>query len=283
MADAPPALPSNGRPEPSEPPPSVLLHFGSAAAVSALGAAAATLPSGLRVNDSGAAATCGALAVWVALVSAAFVPMLGAVLLLRSARGGLRILAVPSALPNLAAFALWLLLESAVLFLLGAILRATTHHHALAGVTFAIAAVVCGALSMLVARRVVGLYRAGSVRVRALLGAAALVLALGFALLASRFSHTGGARLAASLGPSLVDGFAFFIAAGFASRTAFARIRVLSLLGPPLAVTVLLLGFSALRSCPTLAEAIDEQAPAFAPIARLVQPTSGAGTPHDHN
>lgn len=283
MPDSPPALPSNGRREPKEPPASAILQFGSAVAVSAFGAAAATLPSGLRVTDSGAAATCGALGVWAALTSAAFVPMLGAVLVLRNARAGLRILVAPSALPNVAGVVLWLLLEGVVLLLLGTILRATTHHHALAGVTFAVLAVVSGAVLSLVARRVAALYRAGPRGMRAFLGLTALCLTAGVALFLSRLGHTQAARLGASLGPSLVDGFAFLIAAGFASRIAFARIRVLSLLGPPLAATLLLLGFSTLRSCPPLTEAIDERAPAFAPIARLVQPMAGGGTPHERD
>lgn len=63
--------------------------------------------------------------------------------------------------------AVWGLLALPSFALLGAVLDAHTHHHALAGVTFAVAALVVGAALAIVAARVVGLVRGHLARRRA--------------------------------------------------------------------------------------------------------------------
>ena len=58
---------------------------------------------------------------------------------------------MPAALASLLAFP--------VFVVLGALLRARTHHHALAGVTYAVCALFAGAASWLIAGRMLSLWR----------------------------------------------------------------------------------------------------------------------------
>jgi hypothetical protein len=254
----------------------LVTRFGTAVGASACGAAIATVPAGLRIAASPPA--CGALSVWIVLVAVTFLPMLLAVVVLRSARVGLRAFGGPLAPARFGAFAVWLVLDVFALGLLGALLRSTTHHHALAAVTFALVALATSVLIALVSVRAVEVALAGSHLGRAMLGAASGMVVLAGVFLVRRLGHgevpqqygvlaqslsVGGARAI------LVDGLALIIAGTFASRRALAGRRVLALLGPPAAALFLVLGHSSLRACPPIEEAIGDHAPVFGPLVEL--------------
>src|SRR5262249_44111075 len=139
------------------------------------------------------------------------------------------------------ALAGWIALVLAELSAWGALLRATTHHHALAGVTFAIVGVVLASGAAVVLARFLAIARAATAPGRRALAAAALAVILASLVFLARLARTAGSPGA------LVDGLAIATAAGFASSPALASRRVLALLGPPVLVLVLALGISMLR------------------------------------
>ena len=77
---------------------------------------------------------------WVALAAAALVPMVAAVVVLRGAREGLRAFAGPGAGLRAFGVGLWIASLIVAFTFFGGVLRAHTHHHGLAGVTFAFGA-----------------------------------------------------------------------------------------------------------------------------------------------
>lgn len=246
---------------------SFALRFGTGVGAAAVASALAAIPATLRVaHDSSA----GAVA-WIACVGVMIFPMLVAVLLLRRARVGLRAIGGTDASARMLGVALWLfglfLFEAAF----GSVLRATTHHHALAGTTFAIVSlgvavvlgVVCARLSSIISARSVGVRRF-------LLVAIAGLLALAIVVAALRFSRAIGAGGGSSPGPLLVDLLAFGIAALFASRPSLAQRRGLALAGPPIAIAFLGAGLWSVHGSAAIASAIAAHAPALAPIAALV-------------
>jgi hypothetical protein len=251
---------------------SVVVQFGTAVGLGAAAALATVVPAALRVASSATAGE-GFVRAWLALASAALLPMIGAVVVLRGARESVRAFAGPDA--GLRAFGLGLWLASLLVgfTLFGRVLRANTHHHGLAGVTFAFGALVFAAGSALVCARIVSLARGAPDFARRglvlILGVAA-VLALGYVGL--RFVR-GASHDAASYGAAgtVVDVLAFGLAAFFASPRALVSRRAIALVGPPVAVVVVALGVSSLREAP-MREAIGERAPAFAPVVDLVPP-----------
>jgi hypothetical protein len=219
---------------------------------------------------SSAVASEGTARVWFALAAAALLPMVVAVVVLRGAREGLR--AFGGAGGALRAFGagLWFASLLVGLSVFGSVLRAATHHHALAGVTFGIGAVVMATGSALVCARIVVILRNAPQSTRRTL-AVALTLAMCGAVAWVGF---GFLRAASSDGPSsasgtLVDVLAFALAALFGARRSLVARRTLALIGPPFAVVVLAIGASTLRDAPLL-DAIEEHAPAFGPAASLV-------------
>jgi hypothetical protein len=166
---------------------------------------------------------------------------------------------------------LWLASLLVVFTIFGRVLRANTHHHGLAGVTFAFGALAAAVASALVCARVVALARTAPDFARrglvAILGTAAL-LALAFVGL--RFVR-GASEDAASYGAAgtVVDVLAFALAAFFASRRSLGGRLAIALVGPPVAVVVLALGLTTLRDAP-VREAIGERAPAFAPVVDML-------------
>ena len=154
---------------------------------------------------------------------------------------------------------------------LGSVLRATTHHHALAGVTFAFGALGLALGAALVCARLVAILRDASDRTRRLLAIAiAAVAFLAVAWVSLRFvravTHDTNPSAAAAL---VVDVLAFMLAVLFASRRSFVTRRVLAVVGPPLAVVIMAVGFSFLRDA-SLVDGIRDRAPAFAPVSDLL-------------
>jgi len=234
-----------------------LLRFGSFVGAATLASALATVPAVLRAAGS-LPSGCGSFEAWAALVTAALVPMLVVMWILARAKVGLRALVPTASDARVLALgvAIWVGLETSVLIVLGALLRATTHHHALAGVTFAVGALLAGTLFAPLAARVA---RAMKGRSAALRAGAWLTLALPVAAVAvlARGQSAGLSAAASSIGPRLVDTLAFVGAAAlFGLELVPLRRRLLALLGPPVAAIALAVGISALRSHPGLANTL---------------------------
>jgi hypothetical protein len=116
-------------------------RIGNAAFTATLAAALASLPAAVRLAQADASFPMA----WAVLTAIALVPMAALVPIFRSAREGLRAWAGDGARENGLGFGVWLVAMLAFMARFGAMLRAKTHHHALAGVTFAIGALVLGA------------------------------------------------------------------------------------------------------------------------------------------
>lgn len=249
---------------------SSVVRFGTAVGLGAAAALVCALPATLRVAsvaDAGASAP----RAWVALAAAALGPMVAAVVVLRGAREGLRAFAGPGAGLRAFGVGLWIASLIVTFTFFGGVLRAHTHHHGLAGVTFAFGALGLAIGSGLACARIVSLARAAPDFARRglvlILGAAA-VLALGFVGL--RFVR-GASVDAASYGAAgtVVDVLAFALTAFFASRPSLAGRRAIALLGPPIAVVVAAVGVATWRE-PPVREAIGVRAPAYAPVVNLM-------------
>jgi hypothetical protein len=265
----PPAkLPSTHPPRPSsqgEETGSLVLRFGTAVGLAAAAAMAGAFPAALRVGA--ALGQDGTGRVWTGLAAASLVPMVGAVVVLRGAREGLRVFGGPGAELRAYGVALWASSLLVVLTLIGGVLRATTHQHALAGVTFAFAAAFAAVGLALACVRIVAILRGATPGLR---GGLALVLAMAvFAALGGigmRFLHAAlHEPTSAPAAGMVVDVLAFSLAAVSAAGRTLASRRAVAVVGPPVAVAIVALGFSALRD-PSLRTVIDDRAPAFAAV-----------------
>jgi hypothetical protein len=247
-----------------------VVRFGTAVGLSAIAAMACVVPATMRVASDVAGGT-GMARVWVALAAAALGPMVASVVVLRGAREGLRAFGGPGAGLRAFGVGLWLASLLVAFTLFGSVLRATTHHHGLAGVTFAFGALAIAGVSGLACARLVAIARGATERVRR-----AMVFVLGTLAIASltwvglRFvraaSHDAASYAAAG---TVVDVLAFALAALFASRRSLVSRRAIALFGPPVAVVVAAVGVTTLREAP-VRDAIGERAPAFAPVVDLL-------------
>jgi hypothetical protein len=239
---------------PPDPPVSRVVRFGAAVGTGTLGAMVASVPATFRVV-AGAEPPLAAPIVWAALAGATLVPCVVLVVLFRAARRGLASFGGEGASGRALGFLVWLFGSFDALLAFGALLRATTHHNALAGATFAVGGLVALTSLGVVVRRVVALADEWAPPiVLTFFGAALVVLLLIPLFLAMK---VGRASPAAGV---LVDALAFLIAAGFASRASFGRWRALGVLGPPLAVLLLFLGASSVKTAP-VAPAVRARAP----------------------
>jgi hypothetical protein len=246
------------------------VRFGAALGLAVAASLVCAAPAALRVSaaESGGHVN---LRVWMALAAAALGPMVAAVVVLRGAGEGMRAFAGPGAWVRAFGVGLWLASLLVALTWFGSLLRATTHHHALAGVTYAF-----GALAMAVG---LGLVCVRAVAVLGALPAAARSLAFGalggavvvaLAALAVRFGRAAAHDAAsAAAAANVIDVLAFAFAGFLASRRALGAPRFLALLGPPLAVVLLAMGISGLRDA-AIRQAIADRAQAFAPAASLL-------------
>lgn len=255
-------------PPPSTPPQpgvSTVVRVGSAVGAGVAAALACAVPAALRVANGAEPGVGRAL---LALGAAALVPMVAAVVVLRGARDGLRAFAGPGAALRGFGVALWLTTMLVGLSIFGSMLRATTHHHGLAGVTYAFGALALAVGDGLVCARIVAIARAMPERGRRVL-VASLLAAAGIVLFAVgvRFVRAASKDAASyAAAGTVVDVLAFALAALFASRASFAGRRLLAIVGPPVAVVLAAMGMGALRD-PAVHEAVVERAPAFAPAA----------------
>jgi hypothetical protein len=268
---------------PSAPPPpldapetgSFGLRFGTAVGVAGAAALACAVPAALRISAGfgadATAATPGTGKAWVGLAAAALAPMVAAVVILRGAREGLRAFGGEGGELRAYGVGLWSASLLVLLSFFGSALRSTTHHHALAGVTFAFGAVVFAVGSALACVRVVAILQGLSEEKRG-----AWVIALGLFAIAAvawtglRFLHAASHDAASAIAAgNVVDILAFGLAAFFAAGQSLVSRRLVALIGPPVAVVIAVLGISALRDAP-LRTAIDDAAPAFAPAVDQV-------------
>ena len=240
----------------------LVTRFGTTFAVGALGAAVAAIPAAIRVGAR-AVPACATSSAWLVLAGAGMCPMLIAIVLFRGARVGLKAFGGEGRGTRLAAFVLWACLELCALVVLGAVLRATTHHHALAGVTFALVSLAAAIGLAVVAMRVAAMISAlPAAPRRVALGVGGVVIAMAGALVVRRWGLDPSAGMGIT-GATIVDLLAFFIVATFASRPEFVERRFLALLGPPAAATLVVLSVSAIRACPQIADAARGHAPVY--------------------
>lgn len=252
----------SGPPPPDSPPAAPFLaRAGSLLGSATLATLLGSVPAAVRVAEAGGAP----LRAWVALGACALVPMIALVAFARSAREGARTIAGPDAPLVTWGIATWAMTTFLALAAFGAVLRATTHHHGLAGVTFALGGLAIGAALALVTRRLMQMARGADPWGRAaLLTGVVGTLLCAIVVVVIRVAHAGGTE---PLSGMLVDALAFVIAAGALSRQTFARVTWLALGGPPLALGLLALGWALLARDPALFEAIRLSAPLFARIA----------------
>lgn len=234
---------------------SPVIRFGTVVGGGAASAIVSSLPAVLRMGDG---SIVRALEQWLAL-SALLTPLaILVVAVFRRARMGMRILAGQQAELFAAAALWWAVIELGLLAVAGAVLRAKTHHHGLAGVTFAIFALVSGLVIALLAVRGVRLmarYPSAGHRLALMIVAGCCFFAI--ILVGFRTARAEGLHTAAAL----VDALALAVAGAIASTRVLSRLRMLAMVGVPLAAAVLLLGIAMVRSEPDLGTMLADAAP----------------------
>ncbi len=241
-------------PEPESDGSSVVMRVGYIVASGVLAALAASLPAALRMGDGAARV----LEHWVALAALATPMGVIAVAVLKRARVGLRLL-VGERAPLFATGVLWwCVIELGLLSIFGAVLRKTTHHHALAGVTFSVFAVVTGLVVALLARRATkNIARGGGNLHRVGLAIAAGAAFIVLLLVGVRTSKTDEVPTAAAL----VDALALLITSTITSSRPFSRFRPMAIAGVPVAVLIIIIGLTTLRFDPQMRESLFSGAP----------------------
>ncbi len=228
-----------------------LTRFGSTVCVATLASFLASVPAALRFTSTGDLDIARA---WLTTSGLLVAPMLVLVPVARLARETLRGFVGPTGAFERATAAtffvcIWLWLASTA----GAVLRAKTHQHALAGVTFAVLVVASFWVLAFVARRLARILSALRARKRTLGTIAAIAVALlAILLFAIRVSHAGSA-LDDAARAVVVDGVAITLSVAFFARKAFDDRRTLSRVGPPAAVLALVVSMHTLvTSLPAL-------------------------------
>lgn len=218
-----------------------LLRFGTTVGVAFVVAVVGTAPSALRVAK--AMPDKGLFAVWAVLGAAALFPAAFLVSLFRGARRGARSFLRDRALVHGTRVFAFGALAPPFVVVFGTVLRAKTHHHALAGVTFAIAAaIVLAGIFAFASRLSVIVEARGERAVKAGFGVAFVAFLLSLAWVGLKASRAGGPAVGAFL-----DVLAILLASGFGSRRSFADAKALAFVGPPLAAAMLALGITTAR------------------------------------
>ncbi len=241
-------------------------RFGCTVGVATLASLLASGPAALRLSGAGDVDIARA---WLTTTGLLVAPMLMLVPLARLARESLRAFPGETGVIERASAATffvgtWLWFAQTA----GAVLRAKTHQRALGGVTFAVAVVVSFVVLAFVARRLARILTTLRARHRAVgNAAAALVALLAVALFGLRVSHSApsldvGARAA------LVDGVAIALSLAFFARKTFDDRRILSRVGPPIAVLALVVSMHTLTTSPTAAMALEQSCPIHFSVLR---------------
>lgn len=244
--------------------PSMVMRVGYIVAGGVIAAVASSFPGSLRMGEEGSASR--ALEQWIVLSALATPLGVLAVAVLRRARVGLRMLMGDRATLLFMGVLWWCVIEIGLLAIVGTVLRKTTHHHALAGVTFAAFAVASGVVVGLLARRATSVLARGGASLQKvglyIAGGAAFLIVM---LVGVRTSRAEGLHTAAAL----VDALALAITSTIASSKAFGRVRAMAIAGVPVAVLVIMVGFTTLRFDPKLRESLMETAPIHALVIGL--------------
>jgi hypothetical protein len=239
------------------------MRFGAAVTAVVLASAIATVPAAVRIAPS-LRGSAGSLSLWISLLAVAFFPLAVATVVLRHALAALRLFDPRAVATGIATVLVWGLVTFFGLCVFGALLRATTHQHALAGVTFAGGGIVLAAVLALFAARAVPLVQKSAPPLRwSMIAATAVAAGFGLAFLARVLARSDGA------GALPVDIVTFAFAAAFGAGAFPHRSRpiaVLAFAGPPLAAAVLVIGFATLRTSPPLCVALDAEAPVLSAI-----------------
>jgi FtsH-binding integral membrane protein len=243
-------------PEPDSDGSSVVMRVGYIVAGGVISAVASSFPAALRMGEEGSASR--ALEQWIVLSALATPIGVAAVAVLRRARVGLRLLMGNKGHLLAIGVLWWSVVELGLLSMFGAVLRKTTHHHALAGVTFAAFAVVSGLLIGIFAHRTTAILARGGPNLErmgvAIAGGAAFVVIM---LVGVRTSRAEGLHTAAAL----VDALALAVMSTITSSRAFTRFRPMAIAGVPVAVLLLMIGLTTLRFDPQVRESLMEAAP----------------------
>ena len=244
---------------------SLSTRLGTVVGGGVLAAIASSLPAELRIGDGGSVLR--AFEQWLALAALLTPLSILVVAVFRRGRTGLRMLAGERA-PLFAAAALWwAVLELGVLSVFGTVLRAKTHHHGLAGVTFAMLALLSGIVVALFAVRGVRMLSGMPTRGhRTALAIVAITTFIVILLVGMRTARAEGLHTAAAL----VDMIALLVSAAIASARAMARWRPLAVGGVPIAAAILLLGYATVRAEPDLSGLLVEGAPLQAWLLSLL-------------
>jgi hypothetical protein len=261
-------MPADPTPTPPEERGSAVLRMSAAVGAGALAALACVLPGALRVALGSDVGVGRGL---VALAACALVPMIASIVVLRGAREGLRAFSGQEAGLRAVGVGLWLATLLIGLSVFGSLLRATTHHHALAGVTYAFGALFFAVGDALVIGRVVAIARAFPPRGRRVL-LFALVVAVGIVLFAVgvRFVRAAAVDPASfAAAGTVVDVLSFVLAAMLAARLRARWRKPLIVVGLPVAVVVASYGVVVLRD-PEVHDAVVDRAPAFTPAADVL-------------
>ncbi len=248
---------------------SLVLRFGTVVAGGIATAIISSLPAAMRMGDGGSAAK--ALQQWLALAAVLLPLAILSVGVLRRARAGLQILVgvqtegggmrMDRVLLLAAGLLWWAVLQLGFLSVFGAVLRKNTHHHGLAGVTFAVVAVVTGVgVAFFAVRgvRMLARFGPGVQRGGAIVSAVCAFIAI--LLVGIRTSRADGLHTAAAM----VDVLAITITAVITSSRLFARWRPIAIAGVPITAIVIIVGISALWGDAPLRAAFASSAPVHA-------------------
>jgi hypothetical protein len=245
------------------------IRLATALGAATVAASVASLPAALRVGSAFSSMP----RAWCACAATMLLPMFASVLVLRKARGGVRALGGEHPSARALGVAIWLVSLFFSLAAFGALLRATTHNHALAGATFAFGAVALAVGLGVVCARIAAIVGASPDQMRrGLVVGLGGLLALAVLVAGLRWAHAldGAANPPTSAGALCVDLLAFGLTALFASRPSLGSRPTLAIAGPIVAIAVLVLGIATLRAERMAFDAISTRAPALETVASLL-------------
>jgi hypothetical protein len=240
-----------------------VMRFGAAVSAVLLASVLATMPVAVRIA-SPLHGSVGGLSLWIALLALAFCPLGVATVVLRHAVDAIRLFDGKAVATGVVTVLVWGFTMFVGLAVFGAALRATTHHHGLAGVTFACGGIALAAVVALFSARVVGIARDASPALRwGLLAVFGIAIGVSVAFFAHVLTRDG------SVSTLVVDITAFAFAAAFGAGAFPHRSRPsapLALVGPPLAAVVLVVGLATVRGSTPLRAALTKDAPVLAAL-----------------
>ena len=240
---------------------SLVIRIGSIVGGGVLVALASGFPAALRVT--GDAAAVRGIELWLVLTGIATPLGVLAVAVVRRARVGIRLLLADRGWVLAMGILWWGVIELGLLAVFAALLRKTTHHHGLAGVTFSAFAVGSGIVTALFAFNATRAAATHASRIGLFVAAGAAFLAL--AIVGVRTSRADDMHTASLL----LDAFAFAGATVLASSRSFIRFRGAALGGLPVAVLAIVVGLTLLRLVPEIQTTLLQTAPMHALVLEV--------------